>query len=250
MRLEDLDFDLPEGLVAQYPSCRRDASRLLAIDRDGGSRRHLLFRQVPDLLRPGDVLVLNRSRVVSARLNGRKARTGGRVQILLLGREKECWLAMARPLRGLAPGDRIDLDGSQDSLEVVERVEDRVRLRLPRRGPRRPRTIPPGSRLSCRCWSGPARSRCLPTSAARASPWTGTATRPSTPVIRDRSPPPRPDCTSRASCWTASGRWEWRWRTSSSTSAPGPSRPSAAPTRGATEWRRSTTACPSRPPRR
>ena len=144
MRLEDLDFDLPEGLVAQYPSSRRDASRLLAIDRDGGSRRHLLFRQVPDLLRPGDVLVLNRSRVVSARLNGRKARTGGRVQILLLGREEECWLAMARPLRGLAPGDRIDLDGSQDSLEVVERVEDRVRLRLPPAGAEAPEDDPTG----------------------------------------------------------------------------------------------------------
>ena len=144
MRLEDLDFDLPEGLVAQYPSSRRDASRLLAIDRDGGSRRHLFFRQISDLLRPGDVLVLNRSRVVLARLNGRKARTGGRVQILLLGREEEGWLAMARPLRGLAPGDRIDLDGSQDSLEVVERVEDRIRVRLPQAGAEAPEDDPTG----------------------------------------------------------------------------------------------------------
>ena len=131
MRLEDLDFDLPEGLVAQYPSSRRDESRLLAMDRAGDSRRHLFFRQVPGLLRRGDVLVLNQSRVVPARLRGRKARTGGRVQILLLGREGEAWLAMARPLRGLAPGDRIDLEGSEESLEVVERVEDRVRVRLP-----------------------------------------------------------------------------------------------------------------------
>ena len=84
MRLEDLDFDLPEGLVAQYPCTCRDESRLLAMDRRGDRRRHLRFRQVPDLLRPGDVLVLNRSRVVPARLRGRKARTGGRVQILLL----------------------------------------------------------------------------------------------------------------------------------------------------------------------
>ncbi len=131
MRLEDLDFDLPEGLVAQYPSSRRDESRLLAMDRAGDSRRHLLFRQVPGLLRRGDILVLNQSRVVPARLRGRKARTGGRVQILLLGREGEVWLAMARPLRGLAPGDRIDLERSEDSLEVVERVEDRIRVRLP-----------------------------------------------------------------------------------------------------------------------
>ena len=132
MRLEDLDFDLPEGLVAQYPCTCRDESRLLAMDRRGDRRRHLRFRQVPDLLRPGDVLVLNRSRVVPARLRGRKARTGGRVQILLLGREEEgeVWVAMARPLRGLAPGDRIDLEGSPESLEVVDRVEDRVRLRL------------------------------------------------------------------------------------------------------------------------
>ena len=135
MRLEDLDFDLPEGLVAQYPCTRRDESRLLAIDRRGGPRRHLLFRQLPGLLRPGDVLVLNQSRVVPARLRGRKARTGGRVEVLLLGREGEGerWVAMARPLRGLAPGDRIDLEGSRDSLEVMERVDDRIHLRLPSR---------------------------------------------------------------------------------------------------------------------
>ena len=135
MRLGDLDFDLPEGLVAQYPCSRRDESRLLAIDRDGDARQHLLFHQIPDLLRPGDVLVLNRSRVVPARLRGRKARTGGRVQILLLGRvkERERWVAMARPLRGLAPGDRIDLEGSEESLEVVERVDDRIHVRLPTR---------------------------------------------------------------------------------------------------------------------
>ena len=135
MRLEDLDFDLPEELVAQYPCQRRDGSRLLAVDRSGDARRHLFFRQVPDLLRPGDVLVLNQSRVVPARLRGRKARTGGRVQILLLGPEKapQSWVAMARPLRGLAPGDRIDLDGSRESLEVVERVDDRIHVRLPSR---------------------------------------------------------------------------------------------------------------------
>ena len=133
MRLEDLDFDLPEGLVAQYPRSRRDESRLLAIDRRGDTRRDLLFRQVPDLLRPGDVLVLNRSRVVPARLLGRKARTGGRVRILLLGREEggERWVAMARPLRGLRPGDRIDLEGSPETLEVVERVDDRIHVRMP-----------------------------------------------------------------------------------------------------------------------
>jgi S-adenosylmethionine:tRNA ribosyltransferase-isomerase len=133
MHLEDLDFGLPEGLVAQYPAEQRDESRLFVLDRAGSPDRHLLFRQLPELLRPGDVLVLNQTRVVPARLRGRKRRTGGRVELLLLRREtaEGEWLAMARPLRGLGAGDQIDLDRGDAKIEVVERVGDRVRVRVP-----------------------------------------------------------------------------------------------------------------------
>ena len=139
MRLDDYDFDLPTGLVAQHPAERRDESRLLVLSRAGDPLRHLRFRDLPDLLRPEDTLVLNRTRVVPARLRGHKERTGGRIELLLLRREADAadavWLAMARPLRGLRGGDGIVLDHGGWRLEVVERLGDRLRLRLPDTAP-------------------------------------------------------------------------------------------------------------------
>jgi S-adenosylmethionine:tRNA ribosyltransferase-isomerase len=133
MRTEEFDFDLPDDLVAQYPAERRDASRLMALDRANGSVRHLGFSDVVEELRSEDVLVLNETRVVPARLHGHKERTGGRIELLLLRRDKAdgTWLAMGRPLRGLQPGDWIRLDRGAWRLEVVGREGDRIRLQLP-----------------------------------------------------------------------------------------------------------------------
>jgi S-adenosylmethionine:tRNA ribosyltransferase-isomerase len=83
LRTDDFDYDLPPHLVAQVPSDPRDASRLLVIDRATGLLSHWTFRDLPDLLDPGDVLVVNDSRVIAARLHARRA-TGGRVELLLL----------------------------------------------------------------------------------------------------------------------------------------------------------------------
>src|SRR5512137_89220 len=83
MRLAELDYDLPGELVAQVPVEPRDASRLLLLPRAGGEARHLGFSDLPELLRPGDLLVLNDSRVLPVRLVGRKA-SGGRVELLLV----------------------------------------------------------------------------------------------------------------------------------------------------------------------
>src|SRR5437764_6106249 len=78
MHADLLDYDLPEHLIAQEPAARRDASRLLVLRRGAGSREHHLFADLPELLGAGDLLVLNDTRVVAARLVGRRARTEGK----------------------------------------------------------------------------------------------------------------------------------------------------------------------------
>ena len=120
MKLSDFHFDLPRELIAQQPLARRSASRLLRLDRRSGALRDAAFRDLPDLLAPGDLLVFNNTRVIPARLFGRKE-TGGRVEIMLerLLDDREC-LAQLRVSKPLRVGGRILLeDGSV--LEVVAR---------------------------------------------------------------------------------------------------------------------------------
>jgi S-adenosylmethionine:tRNA ribosyltransferase-isomerase len=108
MRVSDFDYSLPQELIAQQPVEPRDAARLLLLERgsDAASpERHFHVRDLPDLLRPGDLLVANRSRVLPARILGRLS-GGGRAEILLLrplGPGQ--WEALARPARRLRPGD-------------------------------------------------------------------------------------------------------------------------------------------------
>ena len=105
--LESYHFDLPPELVAQEPLPERDASRLLVLDRASGRLAHHLFRDLPELLRPGDLLVRNRSRVFPARLLGRRT-GGGAAEILLVRRRAgDLWEALVRPGRRLRPGDRV-----------------------------------------------------------------------------------------------------------------------------------------------
>ncbi len=86
MKTETLDYDLPEELIAQKPVEPRDSSRLLVLHRDTGKIEHRIFREIGDYLHPGDLLVANESRVMPARMFGRKAPTGGKVEVLLLRR--------------------------------------------------------------------------------------------------------------------------------------------------------------------
>src|SRR5262249_7011435 len=79
-----LDYDLPPHLIAQQPSARRDQSRLLVLHRQGGNLSHHVFADLPDLLDPGDLLLLNDTRVLAARLLGRRERTGGKWEGLFL----------------------------------------------------------------------------------------------------------------------------------------------------------------------
>ncbi|HEX9189387.1 MAG TPA: tRNA preQ1(34) S-adenosylmethionine ribosyltransferase-isomerase QueA, partial [Vicinamibacteria bacterium] len=103
------DFALPPELVAQEPLGRRDASRLLVLGRRTGALRHHVFADLPELLRPGDLLVTNRSRVFPARLLGRRAGGGAAEVLLVRRREDDLWEAMVRPGRRLGPGGLVTI---------------------------------------------------------------------------------------------------------------------------------------------
>jgi S-adenosylmethionine:tRNA ribosyltransferase-isomerase len=117
----DLDYELPEALIAQTPAEPRDASRLMVLDAAAGSIEHRTFRDLPLFLRPGDALVLNDTKVLPARLKARKP-TGGEVELLFLrdlGRNN-AWEALARPARRLKPGGR--LLAGDTTLDLVENL--------------------------------------------------------------------------------------------------------------------------------
>ena len=110
LRTSDFEYDLPPELIAQSPIEPRDSSRLMVLHRDTGALEHRNFRDILDYLRPGDVMVFNQSRVIPARLYGRRADTGSKVEFLLLRRNPDgTWQAMARPGRRLRPGVVVDI---------------------------------------------------------------------------------------------------------------------------------------------
>jgi S-adenosylmethionine:tRNA ribosyltransferase-isomerase len=126
MRLSDFAYELPPELIAQYPAERRGASRLLCLDGAMHEDRH--FSELPELLRPGDLLVFNDTRVMPARLYGTKS-TGGRVEILverLIAADEA--LAHVRASKRPRPGSRLTVAGRE--IRVLEQVQDLFRLQL------------------------------------------------------------------------------------------------------------------------
>jgi S-adenosylmethionine:tRNA ribosyltransferase-isomerase len=133
------DYALPDELVAQEPLAARDASRLLVLERASGALAHRHFSELPELLRPGDLLVTNRSRVFPARLLGRRP-NGGKAEILLVRRRPDgLWDAMLRPGRRLRPGMSVRIAPGFR----VEIGEDAARE--PRAAPRAGQEVPPGA---------------------------------------------------------------------------------------------------------
>lgn len=127
MKTSDFDYELPPGLIAQVPLEPRDRSRLMVLDRRRGDWEHHSFREIPSFLRVGDVLVFNDSRVLPARLAGRRAGSGGRVELLLLRRrEPNVWEAMTRPARRLKIGSRLEIlsGGNEGNNTVTAEVID------------------------------------------------------------------------------------------------------------------------------
>jgi S-adenosylmethionine:tRNA ribosyltransferase-isomerase len=137
MRADLFDYELPPGLIAQRPLRRRDASRLLVLERESGRVVHGRFAELAGFLREGDIAVFNRSRVRRARLTG-KLKGGGKAELLLLkplDGEALRWEALGRPARRLRPGDRVKVAEGRLEAEVLENLgggELRVELVMPR----------------------------------------------------------------------------------------------------------------------
>lgn len=130
-RTEDFDFELPVDLIAQHPTPdARDRSRLLVVHRKDQSVSHQMFPDHVDLLKKGDLLILNNTKVIPARLRGEKEGTGGKMELLLVEETKpNQWLVMLKPGKRVRPGTRIhlhDLNGNvtQLSVEVLDKTED------------------------------------------------------------------------------------------------------------------------------
>ena len=129
MKRQDFYYDLPQELIAQEPLEPRDHSRLLVLDRKTGKREDRHFYDVEDLLRPGDCLILNDSRVLPARLYGNRKETGAAVELLLLNpRGHDIWEVLAGPGRKARPGDVLTFGGGLLEAEVLEILEGGNRL--------------------------------------------------------------------------------------------------------------------------
>lgn len=129
MLLSDFDYDLPEDRIAQHPLDQRDASRMMVLDRGAQSWADRSFRDLPDFLRAGDLLVLNNTRVFPARLIGTRHPSGGRVELFLI-REDEpgVWEALARPAKRLARGSRVEFGSGRLGGTIVDELAEGRRL--------------------------------------------------------------------------------------------------------------------------
>lgn len=126
MKTSDFDYHLPESSIAQTPAEPRDSSRLLVLHRDSGQIEHRVFREVGEYLRAGDLLVLNQTRVIPARIYARKE-TGGRVELLLLRRRDSLtWEALVGG-KGLRVGKRVKIENGPQA-EITEILDGSERI--------------------------------------------------------------------------------------------------------------------------
>lgn len=123
MNTADFDFHLPEELIAQTPLEKRDASKLLIVNRETGEFQDKYFHSIIDMLEPGDALVMNDTRVLPARLYGQKEETGGHVELLLLKNTAgDEWEVLAKPAKRLKVGTRVSFGDGRLSAVVTEEL--------------------------------------------------------------------------------------------------------------------------------
>jgi S-adenosylmethionine:tRNA ribosyltransferase-isomerase len=129
MLISDFDYELPEELIAQHPLGRRDASRMLVVERQQQRFHDSRFAELPAHVRAGDLFVVNNTRVFPARLHGVREPTGGQVELFLI-REHEAnvWEALARPARRLQAGARVSFGDARLSAEIIEALDEGRRL--------------------------------------------------------------------------------------------------------------------------
>jgi S-adenosylmethionine:tRNA ribosyltransferase-isomerase len=129
MRLDEFDYELPEELIAQQPLEQRDASRMLVLNRASEKYEDSRFELLPGYVRPGDVVVVNNTRVFPARLIGHREPSGGRVELLLIHEiETGVWKTLARPAQRLKPGSRVRFGDGSLKAEVLESSAKGFRL--------------------------------------------------------------------------------------------------------------------------
>lgn len=125
----DFYFDLPEELIAQDPLADRSSSRLLVLNKNTGKIHHTIFKDIIDLLNPGDCLVLNNTKVIPARLLGHKEDTGAAVEVLLLKRNQDdIWETLVKPGKKCKPGARLVFGNGLLHAKVLETVDEGNRL--------------------------------------------------------------------------------------------------------------------------
>jgi len=132
LKTSDFNFDLPKELIAQHPSEERDAARLLVVNRKEKSIDHKIFRDITEYLKKGDVLVINDSKVIPARIYGEKIKDEGEGAacefVLLRQRELDRWETIVRPGRRLKPGARVSFGGGKLVAEIEEIIDDGNRI--------------------------------------------------------------------------------------------------------------------------
>ena len=129
MKTSDFYYDLPKELIAQDPLEDRSSSRLLVLGKEDGSIEHRYFRDILTYLKPGDCLVLNNTRVIPARLYGKKEDTGALIEVLLLTRrEDNVWETLVKPGKKARIGARISFGEGLLTGEVVDVLEEGNRL--------------------------------------------------------------------------------------------------------------------------
>jgi len=128
MNVSDFDYQLPQELIAQQPSEKRDGCRLLVLNMDDNTVSHRHFSDITDYLKPGDCLVLNDSRVIPARIFGVKEGTGAHIEFLLSKKiEGDVWETLVRPGKRLRPGDMVSFGDGQLRAEILENSEGGTR---------------------------------------------------------------------------------------------------------------------------
>lgn len=131
MKLSQFSFDLPEELIAEYPSENRDEARLMVINRESGTIEHKLFKDIINYVDEGDVMVMNNTKVFPARMYGNKEKTGAKIEVFLLrelNRESLLWDVLVDPARKIRIGNKLYF-GEDDSLvaEVIDNTTSRGR---------------------------------------------------------------------------------------------------------------------------
>lgn len=125
MKLADFDYELPQDRIAQEPLQQRDASKLMVIDRCTREIHHTIFSNIGEYLPKSSLLVLNDTKVIPARLIGKKSNTGGKIELLLIEeKEKDTWKVLAKSRRSLQIGTQLEFGEGVLKAEVVEKPED------------------------------------------------------------------------------------------------------------------------------